>query len=148
MFTDDNIIGVVGVERCKRLIKRWRHLTTRIKLKMAIPEKRSLGPWALWLGVLIFSTLGIVAVPPQKLLRATRSLSDAIAGRLDFGEYRSLVGLLEHFRCINCARKRVMQGLYDPHRPDGASAGGPNAPVKAEPSRLWSSVVCFFVCGR
>ena len=141
MYTDDNIIGVVGVHRCIRLLTGWRKLTLDVGLIMAIPEKRSLGTWALWLGVLIFATLGVVAVPPQKLLRATRALHDAIAGRLDFSEYRSLVGLLEHFRCINNARKLVMSGLYDPHRPTGASAGGPNALVlPQEGERMMTSL--------
>eukprot|EP00965_Chrysotila_dentata_P125056 4133732-Pleurochrysis_carterae.AAC.1 len=40
----------------------------------------------------------------------------AIAGTLDFSMYRSLVGMLEHFRCINRAPPVALQDLYQPHR--------------------------------
>jgi len=47
--------------------------------------------------------------------------------------YRSLCGLLEHFRAINLRGRNVMHGLYDPHRADGVSQFGPEATVKCSP---------------
>ena len=142
MYTDDNIIGVVGAARAVRLLKTWRQLTTDLGLKMAIPEKRTAGTWALWLGILFFATLGVVAVPRAKLLRASASLRRAAQGELDFSQYRSLVGLLEHLRAVGRLPKRVMWGLYEPHRRDGLGHLGPSSLIvpndyMREQLRLW-----------
>ena len=129
MYSDDPLIAVVGVERAVRALKVWRHLTQRTGLIMSIPEKRLLGIWAKWLGVLIVAGLGLVVVPRDKLLRAAEMLRNAIAGNLDFGQYRSLVGLLEHLRSVNRAGRNCMYHLYEPHKRDGALQLGPSAPV-------------------
>eukprot|EP00965_Chrysotila_dentata_P039344 1307696-Pleurochrysis_carterae.AAC.1 len=70
---------------------------------MAIPEKRTLGVWVRWLGALLFAALGVVAIPKAKLLRAATHMRAALADTLDFSLYRSLVGMLKHFRCVNCS---------------------------------------------
>eukprot|EP00965_Chrysotila_dentata_P014880 492075-Pleurochrysis_carterae.AAC.1 len=119
MYTDDPVIAVVGVDRALRALRVWRALTNNLNLIMAIPEKRTLGVWARWLGALLFGTLGLILIPKAKLLRASVQIKSAIAGRLDFASYRALVGLLEHFRCINRATPTTMHSLYHPHR-DGS----------------------------
>jgi hypothetical protein len=129
MYTDDNIISVVGAARAVRLLQTWRRLTADLGLRMAIPEKRAAGTRALWLGMLFFATLGVVAVPRAKLLRAATALYRAERGELDLSQYRSLVGLLEHLRTIGRLPKRTMWGLNEPHRIDGASQHGPSALV-------------------
>ena len=45
MYTDDPIMGVVGVQRAIRLLLTWRRLVGELRLIMAIPEKRHLGTW-------------------------------------------------------------------------------------------------------
>eukprot|EP00965_Chrysotila_dentata_P105101 3471834-Pleurochrysis_carterae.AAC.1 len=40
----------------------------------------------------------------------------ALGGTLDFSLYRSLVGMLEQFRCVNCSAPVSLQELYQPHR--------------------------------
>eukprot|EP00965_Chrysotila_dentata_P042954 1426615-Pleurochrysis_carterae.AAC.1 len=60
MYTDDPIIGVVGVQRALRALKIWRAITDDMNLIMAIPEKHTLGVWARWLGALLFASLGII----------------------------------------------------------------------------------------
>eukprot|EP00965_Chrysotila_dentata_P066943 2216200-Pleurochrysis_carterae.AAC.1 len=120
MYTDDPIIAVVGVARALRALRVWRTLTTDVGLLMAIPEKRTLGVWARWLGALLFAALGIVAIPKAELLRASAHMRAAIAGTLDFSTYRSLVGMLEHFRCVNRAPPVFLQDLYQPHRDHAA----------------------------
>ena len=92
---------------------------------MAIPEKRMLGTWGLWLGILIFAQLGFLLVPKSKLLRASQALLLTINSKLPFDEYRSLVGLLEHIRQALCLPRRVMHGLYQPHGPHGEGVHGP-----------------------
>eukprot|EP00965_Chrysotila_dentata_P254818 6212001-Pleurochrysis_carterae.AAC.1 len=81
---------------------------------MAIHEKRTLGVWAL--GPLRFASLGVVVILKAKLLWAAKQIGEAMEGRLDFAAYRSLVGVLEHFRCANKAPRHVMHALFKPNR--------------------------------
>ena len=146
MYTDDPLCGVVGIPRALAALRSWRHVTLNAGLIMAIAEKRNLGTWALWLGILFLSGLGLVVVPKGKLLRATAALHEAVSGRMEFGAYRALVGLLEHLRCVNCEGRYVMHGLYEPHGSEGASRYGPNARVSVNPFMLrqltrWTTLV-------
>lgn len=129
MYTDDPIWVVVGVDRTLRALRAWRHLTNSVNLIMAIPEKRHLGVQILWLGILVMISLGIVVVPKAKLLRASSTVAQALAGGQPFHVYRSLLGLLEHLRAVNLHGRNVMHGLYAPHRPTGASRFGPEGRV-------------------
>lgn len=78
-----------------------------------------------WLGVLIFAPLGLGAIPRAKLLRARSIITQVLRGGCYFHVYRSLCGLLEHFRGVNLEGRNVMHGLYQPHGPNGASRHGP-----------------------
>ena len=137
-YCDDSITAVVGAERAIRLLKEWRKLTQESGLIMAIPEKRSVGTWCLWVGILIFTTLGLVAIPKAKLLRAAAALREAVEGRIEFAAYQSLLGQLEHFRQAICAPKRTMHSLYRPMvcRDDGSDALGPTDLVACDDMML------------
>ena len=132
MFTDDGQTLSVGVEVTLLSLRVWRRLTDALKLRMAIPEKRSLGTWCKWIGVVLIAALGLVVVTRDKILRASAAVSAALEGRMEFHAYRSLCGLLEHLRAINLRGRNVMHGLYRPHGPDGASAEGPNGIVRCD----------------
>ena len=129
MFTDDPLWVVVGVPRTLRALRVWRRLTDELGLIMAIPEKRTLGTWAGWIGVVAVSTLGLVVVPRDKLVRAVQAVERVLADTSEFGVYRSLVGLLEHIRQANLLGRNYMHGLYEPHGADGASQHGPSGVV-------------------
>ena len=131
-YTDDPLHLAVGVDRTLRLLRAWRQLTSRAGLLMAIPEKRSLGSWSLWLGVMIVGTLGLLVVPRAKLLRAREALCQTLHGVVEFHVYRSLCGLLEHLRAVVLKGRHVMHGLYRPHGPDGAARFGPNGIVEVD----------------
>eukprot|EP00965_Chrysotila_dentata_P038453 1277874-Pleurochrysis_carterae.AAC.3 len=132
MYTDDPVVGVVGVDRALRALRVWRELTDNVGLLMAIPEKRTLGVWARWLGAILFAGLGVVVIPKANLLRAASLMRAALGGSRDFATYRSLVGMLEHFRCVNCRPPlHLLQALYTPHRLF-ASAGVLAAPVSLD----------------
>ena len=135
-YCDDSITGVVGVPQTIRAIKLRRSITTEAGLIMAIPEKRMLGVWGLWLGILIFSSLGLIVVPRSKLLRAASDCSKAVANSLPFDDYRSLMGLLEHIRHACGWPRRLMHGLYRPHGPEGESQQGPATLVQPNPFML------------
>ena len=129
MYCDDPIFIVVGVERTLRMLRLWRALTLNAGLLMAIAEKRNLGTWAPWLGVLLCAGLGLVIVPKAKLLRTASRILDVLQQRTEFSEYRSLMGMLEHLLCVNCAPRSVMYGLYQPHRCKRIQLDGPSAIV-------------------
>ena len=124
-YCDDNIVGVVGVEAAIRALLLRRAIEREAGLIMAIPKKRMLGTWGLWLGILVFSMLGMLVVPRTKLLKASVALQEALNARLPFDEYRSVIGLLEHMRHALCLPRRLMHGLYFPHGPQGEGQRGP-----------------------
>ena len=128
-YCDDNIVIVVGVDLALKAIAIRAEIEREAGLIMAIPEKRMLGTWGVWLGIYIFAGLGIVVVPRHKLIRASEALRRALDKRLPFDEYQSLMGLLEHIRYAMCLPRRVMHGLYRPHGPQGESRSGPSTLV-------------------
>ena len=115
MYTDDPIFIVVGCQRTIRALRVWRRLTDSIGLVMAIPEKRTLGGWAPWIGVAIVAALGLIIVPRDKVLRAAAAIADVLEDKVEFHIYRSLCGLLEHIRAVNLRGRNHMHGLYHPH---------------------------------
>ena len=132
MFTDDPYISLVGTERTKVGLRVWRSLTNSLGLIMAILEKRSLGSSSKWLGVNLVTSLGLVTVPQDKILRAGAAISDALDRGVEFHVWRSLCGLLEHLRAVNLQARNVMFGLYRPHGPSGASRLGPSGWVTCD----------------
>ena len=118
IYCDDPIHACVGVARCIRMLIQWRKLTADSKLIMAIPQKRMLGSWLRWLGILFFAGLGFVLIPKDKIMRAVSSIQRTLSGTEEFSSYRSMVGLLEHFRSIELWPRSRMYGLYAPHKSD------------------------------
>ena len=84
----------------------------RLKLRMAIAEKRTLGVAFEWLGVIFVPLVGLVFIPRNKLLRALAALRAARGGTLVVGDYRSLLGLLEHVRGVLRISRCSMHGLW------------------------------------
>ena len=80
--------------------------------------------------VSILAALGIVAIPKNKLLRARDAIERTLAGKITFGEYRALVGLLEHLRFVARLQADVTNVLYRPHSREGESQGGPSTTVQ------------------
>ena len=132
-YCDDNIIGVVGIPTAIRALRIRRDIERESGLIMAIPEKRMLGTWGIWLGILIFSQLGFILIPKSKLLRASQALRLTLTSELPFDEYRSNIGLLEHIRNALCLPRRLMHGLYRPHGPNGEGLLGPCTIVQPDP---------------
>ena len=114
IYTDDPIFMVIGVARTVRALRLWRSITQRYNLIMAIPVKRRLGTMVKWLGFLPSPMHGIIAVQRSKLMRASTTIVQALAGRLTVDGYRSLLGFLEHLKVLLDHPKRCMLGLYRP----------------------------------
>merc|ERR1712086_907123 len=143
MYTDDVVHVVVGVPRALRLIREWHAFLEEVGLMMAIPEKRTLGVWAPWLGINFYPMLGLATVPTAKLLRAVDAVQDTLEGSITFDKYRSLVGLLEHIRSLFGYKKNIMFGLYEPHSLEtGVAAFGPSA-VVAPSDLMWKQLLAW-----
>ena len=133
MYTDDPLAGVVGVKRALRLLRAWRTVTSSVNLEMAGAEKRQIGGHVEWIGVGILAAIALVVVPKNKLLRARDALARTRAGTITFGEYRALVGLLEHIRFVAQLGAHMTGHLYGPHRRHIRDAErGPNELVVAD----------------
>ena len=130
MYTDDPVGVVVGVDRAIRMLQAWRIVTAGVNLEMAGADKRQLGGDVIWIGILVVAALGLVAVPKNKLLRAKEAVQRTLDRQITFGEYRALVGLLEHMRFIAQLQADATNVLYRPHGRDGESRDGPSALVK------------------
>ncbi|KAL3910367.1 MAG: hypothetical protein SGPRY_009082 [Prymnesium sp.] len=117
MYTDDPLVIVVGVRRAMRLLEAWHRVTDEINLAMAGADKRQLGGHVEWIGVTVLAALGLIVIQKQKLARARNAIRSTIERRISFGEYRALIGLLEHLRFIACLQ------------PDGESREWLNATV-------------------
>ena len=130
MYTDDPIFAVVGVQRAVRLLRIWMSLVSDVGLIMAIEEKRHLGTWAPWLGVILLAGLGFVLIPKAKLLRTVQRIDELLTSGLPFQDYRSLIGLIEHLRCIYGAQRSAMYGLYLPHGSLRVRHEGPAALIR------------------
>jgi hypothetical protein len=131
-YCDDNIIMVVGVPLALMAMEERGQIERDAHLIMAIPEKRILGTWGLWLGIYIFTGLGLIVVPKAKIARAVAALTQALQNELPFDEYQSLTGLLEHIRHASCWPRRFMHGLYRPHARTGESQYGPATKVRPD----------------
>ena len=114
MYCDDPIILCVGPDMTHEALKVWTWMASESNTMMAIPEKRSLGMSAKWIGIKFFVSLGISAVTEQKVLRAFSSIDLAYSGALNIDQYRSLVGFLQHLRTVLFLRGDKMYGLYGP----------------------------------
>ena len=117
IYTDDGIMIVAGAERTERLLRLWGTFVKRSRARMAIPEKRTLGAGLLWCGVNTIPCLGFAYVPRAKVVRACAELR-RIGTRdpaLEWADYRSLVGLLEHLLPIVGFTRLQMHELYYVH---------------------------------
>ena len=114
MYCDDPCILCVGADMTYEVLKLWTWITQSANTMMAIPEKRTLGISAKWIGIKFFTSFGLAVVPAQKVLRACGLMSEAMSSCLNFDQYRSLIGFLEHVKSVLFLRGDKMYGLYEP----------------------------------
>lgn len=129
MYTDDPIAISVGVARTMRLLRAWREVTGSMRLVMAGPTKRQLGGGVEWIGVTIVAAIALILISRDKLVRARDALKRTLKGQITLGEYRALMGLLEHLRFVAQLSAETTNALYRPHGATGESQDGPGARV-------------------
>ena len=113
MHTDDPILIALGAERMTRVIWTWETLTRNVGLIM-VPSKRSLGTSIQWIGFGILFGPAIIFIPKDKVMKLSRRLLSAIEGKLTFGDYRKMIGLLSHIRYATGRNNRFMHSLWRP----------------------------------
>ena len=115
IYTDDQLAGCVGLDATVHLLGVWTDVVTEAGLWMAIAKKRQIGTCVVWLGILLFSTLGIAVVTADKLLRASNLVGETLAETILFADYMRLCGQLEHIRTVNGFKRLSLYGMYVPH---------------------------------
>ena len=118
MYTDDKITIIVGDHALILYLQLWGEFVTMSGARMAIPEKRTIGVGAPWCGVQLIPELGFAYFSRKKCTRACEGLSRVLVRdkTLELGEYRSLVGLLEHLMPLVAMNRLKISDLYSPHR--------------------------------
>ena len=131
-YTDDPIMGAVGVQRFIRLLRCFYDLVGPLgcRLMLAKAHKLHLGAAVKWLGATIASTVGCIWVPEPKLLHAVGQVRQAIDGTLVASEYRQLFGFLTSILFMLGDDDRLMHELEEPLRAEGALSLGPATRVK------------------
>ena len=113
---------------------------------MAAAHKRQLGSSITWLGFQFYMPTGIVAVTPEKIIKARLGLDAILHGAaVTFGDYRALVGLLEHLLVLVGGDRTFMYHLYGDNFRRGSRYGTATvmlfeAAAKANVAR-WSRVL-------
>lgn len=115
-FTDDRIATVVGVRSLANLAIASHDTLGPEGANVLMSEgKQQVGADVKWVGVLILGCIGLLVVPPNKLLRAKEAIVRILNHQSDFDEYRKLMGLIEHVRFVSQRSAESTVGLYRPH---------------------------------
>ena len=118
-YTDDPLCHVVGVDRAVRLVTVWHEILSRSGLMVAKADKWQIGAGGItWLGIKISAQLGLAWVAPEKVMRAIDEIRAALSGDCNVGDYRKLIGFLEHLFPITNVTREAMDHLYGPLQPD------------------------------
>ena len=134
MYTDDSLPIIVGPDRVLRFIFVWHHVFSTARVMMS--PKKQLGVRVLWIGVSFVSCLGIAFISLAKRMKASNQIRYVLTGKATLEEYRSLLGLLEHFVGALRLRRSYMAGLWQPFSDGHLRQFGPQGLVKiTEPIR-------------
>jgi hypothetical protein len=108
IYTDDSLGMAVGFDRLLRLLTWWCATVTELRIVTAAPHKRSIGQTVTqtltFIGVSLALSLGGAYIPAPKVASGLGKLDAILSGEpMPMSAFRSLVGLLEHFRQIIAA---------------------------------------------
>lgn len=130
-YTDDPRAVVVGVRRTVRFLQELFDLgVRRLQLQLADPKKWSVGSSGTWVGVCFSSTLGLVWLPRQKALKLMEMAATAADGKMTAGEWREMLGFLEHVWSVVKRHRYTIDRLWTPCQRGGVlETQGPAALV-------------------
>jgi hypothetical protein len=130
-YTDDPRAAVVGVRRTVRFLQELFDLgVRRLQLQLADPRKWSVGSSGTWVGICFSSTLGLAWLPRQKALKLMEMASTAADGKMTAGEWREMLGFLEHVWSVVKRHRYTIDRLWTPCQRGGVlETQGPAALV-------------------
>ena len=122
---------MVGVRRTVRFLQELFDLgVRRLQLQLADPKKWSVGSSGTWVGVCFSSTLGLVWLPRQKALKLMEMAATAADGKMTAGEWREMLGFLEHVWSVVKRHRYTIDRLWTPCQRGGVlETQGPAALV-------------------
>ena len=126
-YTDDERLVVVGVDRTIRILRHhWRLIgPPGLNVPLSRPAKQQLGACVTWLGGCTAASVGLVWLPQDKALRVARDLATTLAGGMQVGVYRSLVGFLASILFMVGNDQTLLHHIFRPVTPGNEIDGGP-----------------------
>ena len=130
-YTDDGHAMVVGTERTIRFLRAFWSVAgpEGLRAPLSRAAKQQLGICVKWLGGALAAGLGLIWIPRDKAARAALGLADAIANRMEVGEYRRLAGFLVSIHFMVGSDKTLLSHIFRPVKPGNEIDGGPQTLV-------------------
>jgi len=125
---------IIGADQVARILAHWGRLFEQIGIVITGPHKRIAGCTIRWLGVYLNTFLSNQVIPRDKAIKgcikASAMLAYLAAARpVEFREYRSLMGRIEHFRGIVEDNRASTYHMYTPFAAGKANPRGSVIPT-------------------
>ena len=115
-YTDDTRFAIVGASRAAWVMERWGVLKGKIAVASKL-SKRQAGSCVLWIGAFSNAFTATQVIPNKKVLKALEPLRKIVHGEpVPFSEYRSMMGLLVHFKQLLRLKRRELYHMWTPHK--------------------------------
>ena len=127
IYCDDARLACVGAARAVRLLRVFHRVVGKrgLRLPLSRTEKQQTGVGVVWLGAHLSTSLGLIWVPKDKAAKAAATLRTALAGELQVGDYRRLLGYLVSLLFMVGGDKRLLHHIFRPVKPGEELDSGP-----------------------
>ena len=127
IYCDDARMACVGAARAVRLLRAFYEVVgvRGLRLPLSRAEKQQTGFGVVWLGAHLSTSLGLIWVPKDKAAKAATALHTALAGKLQVGDYRRLLGFLVSLLFMMGGDKRLLHHIFRPVKPGEELDHGP-----------------------
>ena len=153
-YTDDPTYTIVGgVTRVEDLIHSFYDVLgpEGLGVKMADVHKWLVGCYSMWQGVRFSASLGILWLPPDKVLKANDQLMVFQSGRLSGADFVKMMGFLNYLESVLAVHHNINAQLwagYDAHRAacnvsgdgKGVTSVVPGT-LQLQPIRVWRKLL-------
>ena len=126
-YSDDLRIATFGPRRMARLLRAFHDVIGPggANIPLSRSSKQQLGVAVKWLGCFTAAGLGLMWVSPDKALRATAALRQAMAGDMPVGDYRRMLGFLVSIKFMMGGDDTLLHHIFNPLRAGGELERGP-----------------------
>ena len=127
IYCDDARLACIGAARAVRLLRVFHRVVGKrgLRLPLSRTEKQQTGVGVVWLGAHLSTSLGLIWVPKDKAAKAAATLRTALAGELQVGDYRRLLGYLVSLLFMVGGDKRLLHHIFRPVKPGEELDSGP-----------------------